>query len=340
MDELKTNRKKEIVIVSVDEYIKNAQPITSSALQTHFPNISTATLRNELSALDAMGYFRQLHTSSGRVPTNMAYRVYVSHVIKSNQLSAVKLNKVHNDYENRSVSLISTLCSLAKRLSKATNCPTVLLQNGLENLVIENIQIIPLVNKDALLLVETIAGIIDDNIALDSNIERATCIEASKYLTSQFKGETIRFMVDNIQTVCLNAGSQILQFRSLIDNVMNALFKVVEHKIDISAESPSKILTNFTAEELDDAKDLLSVLEDDEKVIDLINEANSDELNFRIGGENSDDKLKSGMLMTAPIIINGVSIASLALVGPKRTDYASVAAALKFIVEQANNLKK
>jgi transcriptional regulator of heat shock response len=77
---------------------------------------------------------------------------------------------------------------------------------------------------------------------------------------------------------------------------------------------------------------------DAENDIDVV-KSNTEEVNFTIGEEDEDSKLKGGMLMSAPIMINGVPIASLALVGPKRIDYANVAAALKFIVNQIDNSK-
>ena len=89
---------------------------------------------------------------------------------------------------------------------------------------------------------------------------------------------------------------------------------------------------------MDEAKNMFEFLEDKENVIDVVR-TDTNELNFTIGEEDENNKLKGGMLMSAPIIINGVSIASLALVGPKRIDYANVAAALKFIVNQIENDK-
>ena len=77
---------------------------------------------------------------------------------------------------------------------------------------------------------------------------------------------------------------------------------------------------------------MFKFLEDDETLIDTI-KSDTDELNFTIG-EEGDEKLENGMMMSAPIVINGTPIASLALVGPKRVDYANIAAALKFIVGQ------
>lgn len=334
----KNTRKREIVITAVDDYIKTAQPITSGSLNLHFKDISSATIRNELNALESMGYFKQLHTSGGRVPTSLAYKEYVNSLLDGKKLNYNSIKKVVASYEDKSVSLISTLSTLAKRLSKATNCPAVLVQHGLQKLTIENIQIIPLIQKDALLLVETNAGIIDDNMSLDANIDRASCLEASEYLTNHFKGKTIEYMIDNINDACLKAGEQIVAFKNLIDSVADALIGVIKTKYDVKNENPTKLLDGLSQNELDDTKNVFEFLENAENVIDVVQNENKD-ISFTIGDENDNSKLKGGMMMSAPIVINGVPIASLALVGPKRIDYANVAAALKFIVTQIDNLK-
>ena len=211
-----------------------------------------------------------------------------------------------------------------------------LVQHGLKNLVVQNIQIIPLIQKDALLLVETNAGIIDDNINLDPNIERSACVEASDYLTKYFKDKTIGYMIDNINDLMLKAGTQILEFRNLIDSVANALIEVIKTKCDVSNENPTKMLDGLSKGEIDETKSVFEFLQDADSVIDVV-KSNTEDLNFTIGEDEG--KLKGGMMMSAPIMINGVPIASLALVGPKRIDYANVAAALKFIVNQIDNEK-
>ena len=130
----------------------------------------------------------------------------------------------------------------------------------------------------------------------------------------------------------------MFQFKNLIDSVTEVLQNVVKTKLDISTSNTSKMFDNITSSEFDEAKDVLSFLEDGDDVINAVTD--KDELNFVIGDENEHDKLKGGMMLSAPIVINGVSIASLALVGPKRVDYGSLATALKFIVSQAENLNK
>lgn len=332
----KNKRKIQILLFAVDEYIRSAQPITSGMLNVHFNDISSATIRNELNALESMGYLKQLHTSGGRVPTSLAYKVYVDSLLQNDKLDYNSIERVLSEYEDKSVSLMSTLSTLAKRLSKATNCPTVLVQHGLKNLTIENIQIVPLIQKDALLLVETNAGIIDDNISLDPNIDRPACIEASEYLTTHFKGQTIGYLVENINRVCLTAGTQILQFREILNSVANSLINVIKTRCDISNENPTKLLNGINPGEFDEAKSVFEFLEDKENIMNIV-KTDANDLDFTIGSDEG--KLKSGMMMSAPIVINGVSIASLALVGPKRIDYANVAAALKFLVSQIDNLK-
>lgn len=336
MEEFKSKRKQDILLYAVDEYIRSPQPITSGSLSSHFTDISTATLRNELNALEQMGFLVQLHTSGGRIPTNLAYRYYVNNILTEKNFNFDNLQKVKNNYESKSVSLISTLSSLARRLSKVTNCPTVLVQTGLENLIILDIKIIPLIQKDALLLVETPAGIIDDNLTLSPDIDRDACKDASDYLTNHFKDKTIKYLVDNIGEVCMRAGAQMYDFKTLIDSVTDALMNVVKTRLDVTNESPSKMLSGITQKEYDEAKDILEFLEDENEILSTVN---PDEFDFKIGDEAS-NKLKGGMLMSAPIVIDGVNIASLAVVGPKRIDYSSLATALKFIVGQAENLNK
>ena len=93
----KNKRKREIVLTAVDEYIRTAKPLTSGGLNVHFQDISSATIRNELNALESMGYFKQLHTSGGRVPTALAYKEYVNSLLEKDKLDYQSIEKVYRD---------------------------------------------------------------------------------------------------------------------------------------------------------------------------------------------------------------------------------------------------
>ena len=84
-----SDRKRDILLNSVGNYIDNAMPITSSSVQSNvFIELSSATLRNELNALEEMGYLKQLHTSGGRIPTSKGYKFYVDSLLKSRKFDS------------------------------------------------------------------------------------------------------------------------------------------------------------------------------------------------------------------------------------------------------------
>ena len=83
-----SERKKKILQHVIDDYIETAVPVSSKSLtEKHLSNLSSATIRNELSALEELGYLTQLHTSSGRVPSAEAYKLYVSDLMVKDKLS-------------------------------------------------------------------------------------------------------------------------------------------------------------------------------------------------------------------------------------------------------------
>ena len=125
-DEIKiSDRKREILFNAVESYIENASPITSEKVQSSlFTNLSSATLRNELNALEQMGYLKQLHTSSGRVPTTKAYRFYVDNLLNNNTFDEKIINEIKDKFVVRSTFLSDVLNDIAKSINEITNFPT------------------------------------------------------------------------------------------------------------------------------------------------------------------------------------------------------------------------
>ena len=90
-----SDRKKKILQIVVDEYIETAVPVSSKQItERYMKDVSSATIRSELSALEELGYLTQLHTSSGRVPSSEAYKLYVSDLMTKEKLSVKELNYI------------------------------------------------------------------------------------------------------------------------------------------------------------------------------------------------------------------------------------------------------
>ena len=330
-------RKHDVLIGAVEDYIKDASPITSGAVQKkHLSNISTATLRNELNALEAMGYLKQLHTSSGRVPTTLGYRYYVNHLLKDASLKSDALKDVRTLLDNRSDSLIEVVSELAKLIANAVNYPTVIVANGYDQLVIQNIKVFPLVDKQALTLIQTKSGYITNTIK--TTADQKSCQDASKYLTKFYKNKTIKEMFDTIEETENQMLTEIASFKTIVDNLIDGMKEVLQRKkVSIETNGSSALLSSGQ-DNLEQTKNVLKLLDNQTELEKAfgVDESEKD-LSITLVEEES----QSGYaLVKAPIIIDGKAVAQVGVMGPQRMDYRGIASALKVVMSELQEISK
>ncbi len=334
-----SQRKLHILYSAVEDYIQFASPITSGSVHDKYiQDISSATLRNELSALEAMGYLKQLHTSSGRIPTTKAYRLYVNQLMKSTHFGKKELDAVRGLLSKRTAYLRDVVTQVAGVVSQATNYPAVVVLNGYDNLPVESIKIIPLIDGSALLLIGTKNGIVNGQFAINSGITEDVCIDASNLLTKKFFGKTIKYMRDNIQSEIINAQNEIDNFSGLLNSLLDCLTNLANGKAKVVKVGETKLLNNPEYTDLKDAKKVLDILADDEELKEAFEKDDDNEISFTIGKENNSEDLKSCSVVKANYKIGGKQIASIGVIGPERMDYSSVAGALKVIMNELNKL--
>ena len=338
-DEHLSQRKLHILYNAVEDYIQFASPITSGSVHDKYiQDISSATLRNELSALEAMGYLKQLHTSSGRIPTTKAYRLYVNQLMKSAHFGKKELDAVRGLLSKRTAYLRDVVTQVAGVVSQATNYPAVVVLNGYDNLPVESIKIIPLIDGSALLLIGTKNGIVNGQFAINSGITEDVCIDASNLLTKKFFGKTIKYMRDNIQSEIINAQNEIDNFSGLLNNLLDCLINLSNGETKVVKVGETKLLNNPEYTDLKDAKKVLDILADDNELKEAFEKDDDNEISFTIGKENNSEDLKSCSVVKANYKIGGKQIASIGVIGPERMDYSSVAGALKVIMNELNKL--
>ena len=331
-----SDRKKHILCSAIEDYIKDASPITSGGVKDkHIQQVSTATLRNELNALEAMGYLKQLHTSGGRVPTTDGYRYYVSSLLENFQVDEKMLDKVEQGLAERTTSLKEILSSVAGLVSKATNMPTVIVANGYDKLIIDDIRIIPLIDGEALVLFRTKSGIV--NHAIKAKATEKACEDAGKYLTKKFNGKTIGELLQG--DILYNSIAEVEGFKNLLDSLISSMRDFINsRKVDIRGESATKLLNENEHQSVVETKKILDLLGDEEGLCEVVGEAEENDISITLGDEN--EKVEGCALIKAPIVINGTTVANLAVIGPERMDYASIASALKLVMNELNDNKK
>lgn len=326
-----SERKIKILNIAVEEFIKDSAPITSGrVLDRTSLDVSTATLRSELNALEAMGFLKQLHTSGGRVPTAQGYRFYVENLLKNIKATNGELEDVRKLIENRTQSLTEIVSGIAKIISKATNYPTVVLVNGIENLVLQEFKIIPLLDEKVMVLIGTNYGYITNT--MDVKATAQNCEDASNYLTKYFKGETMGFMLDNIDQFKKGMSGEIEAFQGVVDNIVLGLSKMNKRKLlNVQAGGVVDLVDNSKVEE---AKKVLKTLSDENELIEVLD---GDEQDISaVIAEDGEDKCS---VVKAPILVGGNKLASIGVFGPQKMDYMGIASALKVVVDELNKEK-
>ncbi len=337
-------RKKQLLLGAVESYIENALPITSEKVQNNlFSTLSSATLRNELSTLEELGYLKQLHTSSGRVPTTKAYRYFVDNLISSGNFDKKMLKSVKQKFEDRSSFLLDTIDCLAKKIGEIVEYPVFVSAKGYEELVIKAINVIPLITGQALVLIQTNEGIINNTIHLENGVTEEHCKDASKFLTNNFYNKKVADMIENFDYYNQMFKNQIKYFNELFSQLINVLVGFVENgTLKVEKGSTDKLLENPEMQDLSNAKKFLRVVENENEIKDIINkidEQTDSEIVFSIGDENEDENINDFSIIKANYKMPSGITASIGVVGPERMDYAKIASALKYVVDEINNVK-
>ena len=327
-DKLK-GRKHELMIAVVEDYINDASPITSGGVQkNHLTSVSTATLRNELSALEAMGLLKQLHTSGGRVPTVLGYKYYVNHLLQGLTLNYDQLDGVKSLLDERSKSLSEIVSGVAKIINRAVKYPTVIYVNGYDKLVVENIKIIPLVGDSALALIQTSSGYLTNT--LDAKASSEAYEDASKYLTKKFAGKTLGEMMHDMEKLENDMLEEISGFKEILDTLIEGIKKFVEENhLNIRQDKAIDVLDESADDE--QTKKMMKLLGEQEELERAL-ETSGGELSVEMV---DDDEEYSGLaVIKAPLCIDGTPVASIGVFGPQRMDYKGIASALKVITSQ------
>ena len=121
-----SERKKKILQLVVDDYISTAQPVSSKSItEKYMPNVSSATVRSELAGLEELGYLSQLHTSSGRVPSVEAYKLYVSELMDKSKLTTKEVGAIKEAFSNHADNLEAVVQNAVKVISELTDYTSV-----------------------------------------------------------------------------------------------------------------------------------------------------------------------------------------------------------------------
>ena len=339
------DRKRKILKVIVDDYINTAEPVGSRTLaRKHEIGLSSATIRNEMADLEELGLLEQLHTSSGRRPSDEGYRFYVDELLHGdslyNELSIEEMERIKEAMEIRIDELNGLIRKAASVIANVTNYTAVAVVSGMSKSEIKAVQIVPIEKNKALVILVTKEGTVKNNmVRLDIEVLPDILIDVSIIFNKILKGLTIEEITEDVITNIRNIAGDKLPDNVVI-NLLNGIIDCI-HQIDnkqIYLDGTNNILNFPEFGDIEKAKEFLNLLEAEELVDNILKEntKTNDDICIQIGKENKSDLIKDCSLITTTYGIDGNVIGTIGIIGPKRMEYSKVISVMNWVKKKIN----
>ncbi len=344
-----SERKLKILIAIIRNYLETGEPVGSRTISKYTDlNLSSATIRNEMSDLEELGYIIQPHTSAGRIPSDKGYRLYVDTLLSEKEKEVDSMKDMLIEKADK---LETLLREVAKLLAVNTNYTTMVTGPQYRARKLKFVQLSN-INEDKLLAVIVLEGDIVKNRFLDvsSRLDDETLIKLNVVLNTFLQGLDLSQI--NI-TLIQKLKEQSFGYADIITSLLDAISEAVgeEDDVEIFTSGATNILKYPELNETQKVSGLLSALEEKKQLETLMNVDNVKNENetdvekehgikVYIGDENHVPSAKDCTVITANYQIKDGVYGKVGIIGPKRMDYEKVVGTLKSFMGQLDDIFK
>ena len=327
-----SSRKRKILGLLVERYIKTAEPVSSGEIKALYgEEISSATIRSELAALEELGYLVQPHVSAGRIPTEPAYKLYVENVL-AGEKKEIRVAGVRDYLGKKIVEIEDVVRNTARVISDATNYTSVIVIKNTDDIRIREIKLVEVEAGRALVVIITDSGVIKDNIIeIPVNMGSGYVSAANDVINDLFSGKTLR----EIKSHSADIEGEMSPYHDIFDKIINLLEEYASGRHDkVFVEGASKMFHHPEFAEISTAREFITLLDEKEKLGELMTADEGIELSVRIG--KPDGLNGNCSMVTARYSIGGAEIGKAGVIGPERMDYDKVVSVLHYIQKVFN----
>ncbi|MBE6033994.1 MAG: heat-inducible transcription repressor HrcA [Clostridiales bacterium] len=334
-------RKLRILQAIIADFIRTGEPVGSRTLSKKYElGVSPATIRNEMSDLEDMGFLTHPHTSAGRVPSDKAYRLYVNELMSKKELTIeekqIISDKLHSDMSE----FEKTIQHAASLLSEITNLTSFAMTPKPDEDILRFINILPVDNETVVLMIVAESGKVSNTaLKLKTPYTRDNLELLSKSMTYNFRGKTVSEALTGDIIQCLE--EDLAAMGALAENIMPNFMKTLEKMLNVNLymDGLANIFSIPEYNDIDKAKMFLELLGKKEDFTKkLINRENG--VIITIGNENADDMMQECSLITATYHIDGKLVGKIGVIGPTRMKYDEVTSVIEYVTENLSNTFK
>ncbi len=331
-------RKLGILKAIIDEYIMSASPVGSRAIskQEGF-HLSSATIRNEMADLEELGYLEQPHTSAGRVPSDKAYRLYVDQMMQRAALSDDEIKIIRGHLSNKLDEVEAVMKQTAQALSAVTNYTAMVMSPMLAANRLRHIQLVPVREGRALVVIVTTAGFARDAIIrVPDDMNSVELERISHILTERFYD----CRMDHIgERISHEMSGELYERRAFLCSVVEAIERKIEPETsNVQLSGATNMLHYPEYSDMNKAKTFLAAVEGRSMLYEMLKRASKLEFSITIGNENEDEMFKDCSIVTATYQVGDEPLGSFGIIGPTRMNYGKVISVLEYMRRSLSEL--
>lgn len=324
-----SERKKQILKAIVDAHIEGGGPVGSKyILQNQQLTCSSATIRNEMAELEEMGYLEQPHASAGRVPSEQGYRFYVDSLIEHYVMTTNEIAQINDLLRTKMGELDQILVAASHLASNLTNYTGIAIKPKISAVSISKFEAIYLAPDHYILVAVSSTAVKSKHIHGQPIYTQGAVAKLASVFNRFLTGLSAdQITLPMIMEMEAEMGADSAMVSPAIKVIYDILSELDQGEMRISGIN--HLLQYPEYSNVEQLQELLGTLEKKEDILNLVSKNASDGINVVIGSESEVKVMNNSALVFKPIIKDGKTLGAIAVLGPRRMDYAKVLATLE-----------
>jgi len=324
-----SSRRLEILRAIVDEYVATQEPVGSKSIaDRHGLGISPATIRNEMAVLEEEGLITQPHTSAGRIPTDLGYRVFVDKLATVKPLSGAERRAIETFLEG-ALDLDDVVIRTVRLLADVTKQVAVVQYPTMVKSRVRHVEILALTSSRLMMILITDAGRIEQRaIELTQDVSDMFISTLRSQLNNAMMGQNLPDVAERLSGIMESYSTKERRDVAIVlSTVIEMAMERPEQKVVLAGTANlARFQEDFSAK----MHPVLEALEEQVVLLRLLGDAN-ETVKVRIGSEQSEANLRSTSLVTVGYGTDSSPLGALGVLGPTRMDYAGSMAAVSAV---------
>lgn len=326
-----SERQRLILSAIIDNYIRSAEPVGSRTISKRDDvGFSSATIRNEMADLEELGYLEQPHTSAGRIPSTQGYRFYVDHLLQPKGYHEQEIGNFKQVFAERIMHYEQVFDYTAAMLSQMTNYTSIVLGPEMFEHRLKHIQIVPLSEQQAVAIVVTHTGRVENKlIDIPADVPASEVEKLVTLLNHRLQDVPVWQLRQRLyQEVADEMRRHMEHYEHMLHMIEGTFDEDVSDRFIL--HGTTKIMNQPEFRDVEKVKDILELLEQSDQLVQLFG-LPQEGLQIRIGQENDVDAVKDCSIITTSYYLDGKPVGKVGILGPTRMDYNKVISALNYI---------